>query len=1003
MQKLYYLVLLTLLFICGNAYAQSTVSGTVTASDGSKLPGVNVLIKGSSLGTITDMDGNFSLSVDPEAVLVFSFVGFNRKEVPVAGKTKIDVELAEDATELTELVVLGSRGAGRTKIETAAPVDVININQMASSMPQTDLSQMLVATAPSFSAVKSQGGDLNSHVTPPTLRGLAPNQMLVLINGKRRHTSALLNASQTGTYANAVDMSFIPSSAVGRVEILRDGAAAQYGSDAIAGVMNIVLKETTGQLTGNLTVGAYPNIGTPKFENNYGGLTAGEKALQDEVPRGIDGESYTFDANYGIGLGRSGYLNITGMLRQDKPAIRPTVLDYARYEAYDGTYLTNQRTDKYGNPIITNPELLIALSEGSYKGYTPDELSTNYGLMQARGLTQYDLGSYLGQPGVNLGAMSFNMAVPLVGDFEFYANGDIGFKNIEGFSCYYRSPSWTSRASAFGLYPNGFRPQMITTQVNTAASVGVQGKIGEFNVDVSNTLGRNAMDIRMDHTINNTYGDQSPTNMYLGQHSFLQNTSNVDVSRFFADALNGLNVGFGVEMRVENYQINRGQPESWTNSDAGIYTATSTDELLVGPDGMPIEDQNSNPIVDGSGDPLVVQPYLSKIVKNYSQGCQCFTGFSPSNEANEFRTVTGAYLDLELDVTDKWLVAGATRLESYLDFGSVLTGKVATRYMLFDGFSIRGSYSTGFRAPSLQEKNYSHTFTYFVNTIPADATIYPVGSAEARVLGIGELKEETSVNMSAGIAAELFDGFSLSVDAYKITIENRIFQTDPFTASEAPALEPLIGDGEAQFRINGGTISSAGLEVVSNYKTGLGTGMLDLTLAATFRKNKFEEATVPELNTNLSDDEIAAKYVQRGSVAQFETGTPSTRIIGTVNYKIGKFNFMVRPSYYGEVTSKANNESDLVDVSSSYDIITGLPEGTGEVGYADQTYSPELIFDLGITYVISSNLRLTVGGNNVFNNLPDIQRYELRDFGIYSNYQQGSGGAYYFSRLSFSF
>ena len=285
MQKLYYLVLLTLFFICGNAYAQSTVSGTVTASDGSKLPGVNVLIKGSSLGTITDMDGNFSLSVDPEAVLVFSFVGFNRKEVPVAGKTKIDVELAEDATELTELVVLGSRGAGRTKIETAAPVDVININQMASSMPQTDLSQMLVATAPSFSAVKSQGGDLNSHVTPPTLRGLAPNQMLVLINGKRRHTSALLNASQTGTYANAVDMSFIPSSAVGRVEILRDGAAAQYGSDAIAGVMNIVLKETTGQLTGNLTVGAYPNIGTPKFENNYGGLTAGEKALQDEVPR----------------------------------------------------------------------------------------------------------------------------------------------------------------------------------------------------------------------------------------------------------------------------------------------------------------------------------------------------------------------------------------------------------------------------------------------------------------------------------------------------------------------------------------------------------------------------------------------------------------------------------------------------------------------------------------------------------------------------------------------
>ena len=998
------------------AVGQSTVSGVVKAPDGSGLPGVTLLIKGTTNGGTTDVNGNYKITAPSDAVLVVSYIGYTTKEIPVNGQSTLDILLDEEATQLAEIVVVGSRAQGRTKLETPAPVDVINMQEVAAASPQVDLAQLLVATAPSFNAVRSQGGDLSSHVDPPTLRGLAPNQMLVLINGKRRHTSALLNGSQTGTFANAVDMSFIPASSVARVEILRDGAAAQYGSDAIAGVMNIVLKETKGKLTGNLTVGAFPNFGTPTFENNYGGLTEGERMLQNEVPRNVDGESYQFDANYGFDFGQDGFINITGLLRQDRPSVRATVLDYARYSTYNSSYLMNERTDANGNPEITNPELLTALAQGSYtnsagQSFTAEQLSTNVGLMQARGISQYDVASYQGQPAINLGTIGFNMGTSLSPDFEFYANGDLSFKNIEGFSCYYRSPSWNSRSGAAGLYPNGFRPQMVTDQSNTYLTAGVTGNAGDFKIDVSNTFGKNAMDIGMINTINVTYGDLSPVDMDLGNHSFWQNTSNVDVSRFFPDVLEGLNVGVGAEMRVENYQINAGQLESYANGDAGVYYASELEELMVGPDGMPIENANSSPIVDSDGCPNKVFAYDvdGTTVKNWSQNNQCFAGFGINNEANEYRTVMGAYLDVEMDVTQRWLVAGAARLESYDDFGSVLTGKFATRYSVTDDIALRGSYSTGFRAPSLQELNYSQTFTYFVNTIPADATIYPNRSTQARVLGIGALQEETSTNISVGFAANIVEGLSLTVDAYDITIEDRIFQTDPFTASEAPVLEPLIGDGEAQFRVNGGTISSRGLEIVANYNTTMGPGTLGLTLAATFRENKFEEATVPALNTLLTDEEVAAKYVQRGPVGQFETGTPTTRLIGTVNYSLGRFSLMVRPSYFGKVTSLQSNMSNLKDVSASYDVFTETvpnlldPEGNPIVDFADQEYSPELIFDLGLGYTISQNLQLTIGGNNVFNNLPDVIRYENRDFGLYSNYQQGSGGAYYFGRLGFSF
>ncbi|TRX58782.1 TonB-dependent receptor [Fulvivirga sp. M361] len=959
-----------------------TVSGKITDDNGSAIPGVNIAIKGTGKGTLTDLDGKYSVKTTSDATIVFSFLGYKTQEIELEGQSTLNLSMVESTRELSEVVILGSRSQGRTKLETPSPVDVIKIDEMSQNMPQMDLAQMLVATAPSFNAVRSQGGDLNSHVDPPTLRGLAPNQMLVLINGKRRHTSALLNASQTGSSANAVDMSFIPAAAIERVEILRDGAAAQYGSDAIAGVMNVILKKGSGKLTGSLTMGGYPNY-APDFGDSD--LTEDELSLTRETDP--DGFNYQFAANYGFDFKNGGYLSLTGLLRQDKRTIRPTVLALSRSPLYDNTYLNNERTDINGNPIITNPELVAALADGNTA--LASELTTVEGLMNARGIDQLDVATYAGQPAINLGGMAFNLGLPVSEDIEFYAYGDIGYKHVEGFSCFYRRAGQTDRSN-FDLYPNGFRPQIYTDQANTAFTTGMSGKLGDYNFDFSNTFGRNAMRFGMFNTFNASLGSTSPIDMDLGKHSFIQNTANVDISRYFDDVLSGLNVAVGTEMRVENYSIEAGQPESYAAGTIGIFTATEDNQLLIGPDGFPLEDLGANPIVDENGNPMVLEHagVSQTIVKNYSLNNQCFRGFGPENESNEFRSVTAAYVDVELDVTEKFLIGVAGRAENYSDFGEVLTGKVTSRYSITDDFAVRGSYSSGFRAPSLQELNYSHTFTFFVDLVPFDGTQYPNNSTAARVIGIGPLQEEKSTNISFGFAAKLFKKLDLTVDAYKIDIRDRVFSTSEFDAGEAPVLEPVIGAGLASFRINGGDISTQGIEIVANYGTRLGAGNLDVTLSGIFRENKFEGANVPDLNTNLTDDELRDKYVDRGSIGQFETGTPNTKMIASATYTIGKLSTMIRSSYFGQVVDRDTRTRTLLD---------------GSEGFADQTFDPQSTIDLGITYNVTPNIRITVGGNNIFNKYPDIRRFERRTFYLYSNYQQGSAGAYYFGRVGFTF
>ncbi|SDE06489.1 iron complex outermembrane recepter protein [Pricia antarctica] len=981
MKKALLLTLIFLTSICLLQAQEIMITGTVVDDQGVVLPGSDVIIKGTTKGATTNFDGEFTIDAPADAVLVFSSLGFGKKEVSVDGQTSLNVVLETAAEQLLETIVIGSRGKPRTALDTPVPVDVINIAEQAINMPQQDLSQMLAASAPSFTAFQSGGGDLSSFVSQPSLRGLAASQVLVLVNGKRRHTSAILAGNQTGTPGPAVDMSFIPNIGVERIEILRDGASAQYGSDAIAGVINMVMKKGTGKFTGSLTGGAYINS-SPDFSDSD--LTDGERAFNKSTGD-WDGYNFQFDGNYGLGFENGGYFNVSALVASSERTIRTSVLDIARAPLYSSDYLNNQTTNVRGVPIITNPELIAAQSGGDAAAVA--SLGTVEGLMAARGIEQFDAATYSGLPAQTKMSLAFNMENPLNENTDFYAFGDFGYKYTDAYSCFYRRAAQADRTS-YALYPNGFRPQIYTDQYNLSLATGITGVLGDFDFDLSNIIGTNSAQYGMFNTWNASIGESSPTEMNLGTHRFLQNTLNFDATNFYEGVLEGLNVAFGAELRVENYQIIAGQEESWTAGTAGVFTATQDNQLIIGPDGFPLEDLDGNPIVDTTGAPIVLPNagVSQELVKNYALNCQCFRGFAPENEGNRFRSVMAAYGDLELDVTEDWLVSGALRFENYSDFGNVLTGKVATRYSIGEKFAVRGSYSSGFRAPSLQELGYSHSFTFFVGLVPFDGTLYPNSSSPARALGIGALQEERSRNVSVGFTAEI-GKFDLAVDAYQIDIFDRIFQTSEFNSSQAPVLAPVIGSGLANFRINGGDISTKGIEAVLSYTTHFGNGKLGFDLAGIFRENTFEGANVPDLNTALTDEELTELYVSRDLIGQFETGTPGSKIIGTLNYSTGKFSTMLRGTRFGSVQTRDSRERDLLG---------------GAFGFADQYFTPEFTVDLGLTYSFSDTVSLTVGGNNIFNEYPEIIRYELRTFGLYSQYQQGSTGANYFARLTFT-
>ncbi|MGB5387516.1 MAG: TonB-dependent receptor plug domain-containing protein, partial [Eudoraea sp.] len=551
--KQHYLIIFVLIF-GAIGIVNGQITGTVTDDQGVPLVGASVVKKGTTIGTTTDFDGNYSIDAILGDRLIVSFIGYEPLEV-LANSTILNITLVSGLA-LSEVIITGSRNPNRVATESTVPVDVIDVKELARVGPQVNLNQILNYVAPSFTSNTQTISDGTDHIDPASLRGLGPDQVLVLINGKRRHTSSLVNVNGTfGRGSVGTDLNAIPAASIQRVEVLRDGAAAQYGSDAIAGVINIILNKGSGELNLTVTTGA-------NFSKNANGQTGGS-----------DGEATNVAGSYGISLGeRGGYLNFSGDfdVRQDYSRMKEwegdvfnqynTVERFANADGYDvSALLDDDVTDviQYANAAgidiggaTTKAELQPILSVDN----TESELT-------ARGLVRSDFNMRVGQSALRGGRFFANFALPL-DDYgtELYSFAGISSRtgNSAGF---YRLPNQSRTYTP--AYLNGFLPEINSNIKDQSIAIGIKGKVGDWSVDFSNTYGRNAFLYTIGNTFNASLQSASPTTFDAGGFSFAQNTTNLDITQFYDDIFSGFNVAFGGEYRYENYEIVAGQESSY--------------------------------------------------------------------------------------------------------------------------------------------------------------------------------------------------------------------------------------------------------------------------------------------------------------------------------------------------------------------------------------------------------------------------------------------------------
>ncbi len=915
----HFLLILFFLLATLSATAQRSLSGTVTDDTGEPLPGAYITVKGSTLGTATDLEGSYTITV-PEAAntLVFSFLGFGTIEVQIGDSDVVDAILSS-GTVLDEIVLIGSRSAGRTKLTTPVPVDVVDVGEVASASAQTNLNQLLNYVAPSFSSNTQTISDGTDHIDPASLRGLGPDQVLVLINGKRRHNTSLVNINGTFGRGNVgTDLNSIPVAAIDRIEILRDGASAQYGSDAIAGVINIILKESTG-LTLNAESGAYFSSEIPDYQG------------------GTDGEFNQISANYGIQLNENGgVLNFTGV--------------------FDDRAFTNRMQEFTGSIFsgYNNPSLGVAPNAD----ITEQELAN-------RGLERSDFNMRIGQSAIRNGGVMYNFKLPVAAATELYSFGGLNYRrgNATGF---YRLPNQDRTVT--DIYPNGFLPA-INSNINDASiGVGILSVYNKWEVDFSNVFGRNSFNYLIDNTLNASLGSASPTSFDAGGFNFSQNTSNLDIRRYFDDALSGLNIAFGAEYRLENYQILAGEEGSYRDYGAASEYVTNGGDTIV--------------IQDGSGPVATV---FDPLGRSRPGGAQVFPGFRPDNEVNAFRNSIGVYGDVEADITESFLLGAAVRFENYSDFGSTVNGKLTSRIKLSDDWTFRAGASTGFRAPSLHQLNFNSTSTLFVDGVPFEVGVFSNDSRPAQLLGIPQLKQEKSVNYSGGFTGRIPGAnLSITIDGYLIDINDRVVLTGQFQGgTSTPQLQEIsrllqqANANRAAFFANAIDSRTRGLDVVITHNGRLGAGILRTSLAATFAKT-----TLQEVNTSSVLEGLEDTYFDRTSQIFLESAVPRTKANLTFNYDLNKFNFFLRNVYFGSVDEATNSLDN------------------------DQTFAGKVITDLSVGYAISDRLNFILGANNLLDVYPDLNKLENQSDGrfLYSRRSQqfGSNGRYLFARVRFT-
>lgn len=783
-----------------------------------------------------------------------------------------------DELRQSQIVVTGTRSADRTALETAVPVDVFPVEELTDT-GRVELNQILTTTVPSFNFNQTAINDGTDIVRPATLRGLAPDQTLVLVNGKRRHSAALVNINgSVGRGSAAVDLNTIPTTAIGSVQVLRDGASAQYGSDAIAGVINVLLREESSGGGVNVRYGAH--VTDPE------GLNRSE----------IDGQTTTVGGWAGFGLGEDGFLTVSA------------------------EYSLRKRTNRAGlDPRQQFPDL----PEFDEAERTFNRLNHNYGNGRAENINGF-----------------FNAGYTLDNGTELYAFG--GVQDREG-----ESPGFYRRAidarNIAEIYPAGFLPVIGGDVLDYSLGGGIRGTANEWDYDFSVVKGSNELDYSVNNSLNASLGPTSQTSFDAGSLKFDQLTFNADIVRTFDTLLPGTTtLAFGAEYRDENFEIEAGEEASW----------------IQGP--FPATDYFGNPISPTA-----------------AAGSQVFPGFTPESAVDEGRDASSIYGEVEWEPNDRTLLSAALRYEDYSDFGDTTTGKIAGRYDFTDQVAIRGAISTGFRAPSLQQQYFTAISTNFIDGVPFEVGTFPATSPAAIALGGGQLQAEESVSYSLGTVITPTPDWFVTIDAYRIDIDDQIFLTENLGGAEVQQVLADAGVNAQLVRFfqNGIKTETTGIDIVTKYDFDFGD-MGDLGVSAAFNYSKTEVTDVPQNQVIPS-----LTLFGRDRTLTLEESAPETKLILSADYGYKIADFNVRATRFGDVVDPSNNPDN------------------------DFTLEADWIIDASVDFQVSERVSLGLGADNVLDEYPTMTPSNQSFNGIFpysSRSPYGFSGRYVYARASYS-
>ena len=842
--------------------------------------------------------------------------------------------VAQDDVQLEEVIVTGSRGRPRSVSDSPVPIDVFTSEDLR-AVSYTDTNDILKTLVPSFNLGRQPISDGSSFIRPAELRGLPTDKTLVLVNSKRRHRSALVSIGGSGT--QGPDLSTIPSIALKNIEVLRDGASAQYGSDAIAGVINFILKDADDGFSLSI---------------DSGGFSEG------------DGDQTTVQANLGLPLGDSGFINLSAEISEADAT--------SRSEQYCESWFC---ADQNGS----SPYNIRSADNGGDAAFLAGLSSANIG--QDSSVVQP-----WGQPNMEAQRFFVNAGYQIDADTEAYFFGNISESESDG-GFFYRYPGNGTiedlREKDGGIYnplekyPGGFTPRFFGEVSDFSLLGGIRGSFDNgLNYDFSGRTGESEIRYTLANTINPSQGRASQTSFKPGDliNSETQFQADFDYE-FESNFASPLLLAFGTSYMNESYEVVQGEPNSYaagphaTQDPFGLCNADKTASAA----GATAISGGSTLNCADSSDPVY------QVVGVGSNG---FPGFSPQFSELYERSSFAVYGDLSTDVTDNLFLQGAIRYEDYDDFDAETVVKLAGLYRFTDNFALRGSIGTGFRAPTPGQQGTINVSTRLPNGFPVATGLFPAGGPVAQALGASPLAPETSTNYTIGFTTNVGQ-LDLTVDFYRIDLDDATYaistrdvSTDP--TSGAAYQNYLLLDnagvagansiGGVLYFANGFDVSSKGVDIVASYPLDFGSaGNTNLSMALSYNKKAFE-----------SDPSA-----YRNAEAQFDyvNYNPNVRGVFTAAHVVNDLSLIARASYWGE-SENANS-------------------GTSRRQVQDATW----FVDLEAQYQINDTLRIAAGGRNVFDEYPN--KGNIGDTCCGRIYESGSvldwNGSYWFARLTADF